>query len=170
MCYMHGMILLSRLPYFSSFLSRLLNFPLLHCLLFYSKPFQLRLFTYSDRFQSGRHIQPHAVDLMGGENAPVGCVLRWCGWSVSAPDLAGNCFTEKTDLSLPATRRRVGIEVNHPKTAALVWAPCCKTWSRIREKQIMGHPNAPKPLRSDKALWGLKELQEPSMKRDREHV
>ena len=110
----------------------------------------------------GNHDQPHAVDLMGGPRSPVGCALLWCGWTVSAPDLLGNCSTGKTDLFVPATRDAVAKDVNHPKTVALPWANCCKTWSRIRERPIPGHKNPPTPLRSSSELWGLKELQGPS--------
>ena len=69
-----------------------------------------------------------------------------------------------------ATRDAVAKEVRDPRTVALPWAACCKTWSRIRERLIVGHKNPPKPVRSATELWGLKELQDPSRERDRKAV
>jgi len=98
---------------------------------------------------------PKAVDIMCGRNMPVGRALMWCGWEVQGFDWARD---PRHDMRSAAVRREI-LEAAAAADAT-VGAMDCSTLSRARERPILGHAKAPRPLRDAQHPEGLPGLTE----------
>ena len=106
-----------------------------------------------DKLQRGDK-PPFALDMFSGENAPVAYALSWCGWRVEPVDWLLNA---RHDLSNAEVQRAVAIQVQ--ACDAAIWAVDCSTLSRAREVAILGHHAAPRPLRAENEVRGLRTLE-----------
>ena len=106
-----------------------------------------------DNLQRGNK-PPFALDMFPGENAPVAYALAWCGWRVEPVDWLLN---PQHDLSKAEVQHAVAIQVQ--ACDAAIWAVDCSTLSRAREVAIPGHHAAPKPLRAENEVRGLRTLE-----------
>ena len=91
--------------------------------------------------------------MFSGENAPVAYALAWCGWRVEPVDWLPN---PRHDLSKAEVQHAVAIQVQ--SCDAATWAVDCSTLSSAREVAIPGHHAAPKPLRAENEVRGLRTL------------
>ena len=80
--------------------------------------------------------------------------LAWCGWRVEPVDWLLN---PRHDLSKAEVQQAVAIQVQ--SCDAAIWAVDCSTLSRAREVAIPGHNAAPKPLRAENEVRGLRTLE-----------
>ena len=92
--------------------------------------------------------------MFSGENAPVAYALSWCGWRVEPVDWLLNA---RHDLSKTEVQQAVAIQVQ--SCDAAIWAVGCSTLSRAREVAIPGHHAAPRPLRAENEVRGLRTLE-----------
>ena len=97
---------------------------------------------------------PFALDMFSGENAPMAYALLWRGWRVGPVDWLLNA---PHDLSKPEVQRGVAFQVQ--SCDAAIWAVDCSTFSRAREMAIPGHHAAPRPLRAENEVRGLRTLE-----------
>ena len=97
--------------------------------------------------------RPRAIDLLSGKRAWVVCALSRCGWRVRIVDYL---LEPDEDLADKKAQREMSNEGE--KCNAQFWAPGCPTLSRAREKSTQGQPNAPRPLRAEGRVRGLRNL------------
>ena len=106
--------------------------------------------------RSGVEDAPMATDVMCGLNHPVARAMVWIGWDVFLVD---KVLHDSHDLSQYHTRTFVMERaVSHPRSAAVMVAMTCETFTRARDKPIPGHNHPPQSLRDEDNPMGKPNL------------